>query len=439
MYLASVIHTPKWAIDEYNKIIRDFIWNDKPSKIKYATLIAPISLGGMQLQDLQSKIEANKITWIKNICNTSIKTPWKAYLQWSVQDPIQNIPLYNSRKYEELNIKDKFYNEILLSWAKLNYINPQNALEVVNQPLWRNHLIQVDHKTLKYNDWEKMGIKNIFHLIDNNGNLASEIFLKNKYGITPTPLAYNSLVHSIPAEWKKMIKTGINTIGFRDRQGCYLQIDMKCCPINEITTKDIYLHIIKKWKIKPAAGKIKWIEKYDDMNLDEDFWQYIYETPYKLTKNSKVLMTQYKIVNRILAVNYNLKIWGKSETDRCSKCNLVESIEHFIYQCPLSLALWKTIQIWWKSIFDFTIQLSVLEVLFGIPNENKDHSIDIYNYVILHAKHYIYITKIQQNDLHMFSLLLLLKKELNLTRVNFKEKSKLHKFTSKWGELYDNL
>ena len=47
----------------------------------------------------------------------------------------------------------------------------------------------------------------------------------------------------------------------------------------------MYMHIIKKWKIKPAAGKIKWIEKYDDMNLDDEFWQYVYETPYTLTKN----------------------------------------------------------------------------------------------------------------------------------------------------------
>ena len=72
LYIASVIHIPQWAILQYNKIIRDFIWNNQPSKIKYATLIAPIALGGMQLQDLQSKIDANKITWIKNICNTKI-------------------------------------------------------------------------------------------------------------------------------------------------------------------------------------------------------------------------------------------------------------------------------------------------------------------------------------------------------------------------------
>jgi hypothetical protein len=82
-----------------------------------------------------------------------------------------------------------------------------------------------------------------------------------------------------------MIKSGNSTLGHIAQQGCYIQVDNKYCNIDEITTKDIYTYIIKKWKIKPAAGKIKWIEKYDDMNLDEEFWQYIFETPNILTKN----------------------------------------------------------------------------------------------------------------------------------------------------------
>jgi hypothetical protein len=60
MYIASVIHIPKWAITKYNTLITNFIWDNKPQKIKYTTLIAPISQGGLNLQDLQTKIKANK-------------------------------------------------------------------------------------------------------------------------------------------------------------------------------------------------------------------------------------------------------------------------------------------------------------------------------------------------------------------------------------------
>ena len=116
----------------------------------------------------------------------------------------------------------------------------------------------------------------------------------------------------------------------------------------------------------------------------------LYELPSILTKNSKVLMMQYKITHRLLAVNYNLKIWGKSETDLCKVCNQIENIEHVIYDCPKTLALRNTLQLWWKSVFHFTIMLSTLEIIFGIPNENNDNSINVYNYIILYTKYYIY-------------------------------------------------
>jgi hypothetical protein len=85
LYIASVIHIPQWAIKQYNTLIRNFIWDNKPSKIKYTTLIAPIESGGLKLQDLQTKIEANKVTWVKNILNTTVQSPWKAYLQQQVK------------------------------------------------------------------------------------------------------------------------------------------------------------------------------------------------------------------------------------------------------------------------------------------------------------------------------------------------------------------
>jgi hypothetical protein len=439
MYIASVIHIPQWAIVEYNKIIRDFIWNDKPSKIKYATLIAPYALGGMQLQDLQTKIDANKVTWIKNIRNKSIITPWKAYLQSKVQDPINEIPLYNSNSYDELKLDGKFYKEIFQIWAKLHFKEPTNAQEVVRQPLWNNSNINIDGKTVKYKDWNKAGINHIIHLIDNKGNLASLKYITNKYAIKPKLMDFNSLIHSIPATWKKFIKNGNNYLGYTAQQECSIIMDNKYCNIDEISTKDIYTYIIMKSKIKPAAGKIKWIEKYDEMDVEEEFWQYIYVTPSSLTKNSKILMIQYKIINRILAVNYNLKIWGKSTTDKCNACSQVDTIEHFMYQCPKTLCLWKSIQQWWKNIFHFTIKLSLLEIIFGIPNEIKDHTVTIYNYVLLHAKYYIYVTKKKQEELNLFDLILFLKKELSLKRTSSIEKSQLHKFNANWGELYESI
>ena len=89
------------------------------------------------------------------------------------------------------------------------------------------------------------------------------------------------------------------------------------------------------------------------MNLDDNFWQQIYETPFHLTKNSKVLMVQYKIIHHILAINRNLKKWGKTTSSECEYCGKEETIEHFIYECVNTNPLWNSINTWWKNAFDF--------------------------------------------------------------------------------------
>ena len=127
------------------------------------------------------------------------------------------------------------------------------------------------------------------------------------------------------------------------------------------------------------------------MELEKDYWAL--ETPFLLTKNTKVLMTQYKIIHRILVVNHNLKKWKRIEFEKCTECNDLDTIEHFIYECPNTLQFWKSIQGWWTSIFHFSIPISILEVIFVLPNENKENAINIYKLVVLYAKHYIYVYK----------------------------------------------
>jgi hypothetical protein len=175
------------------------------------------------------------------------------------------------------------------------------------------------------------------------------------------------------------------------------------------------------------------------MDVEDEFWEYIYALPYTLTKNSKVLMLQYKIANQILAVNSKLKIWGKSNSNLCKVCQEIETIEHFIYHCPKALALWEAVQKWWKTTFDFSINISVLEIIFGLPNENNDNHILLYNYVILYTKYYIYQNKKKDEQLYLFNLLLLIKKELNLKMIMYSEKNQLHKFNKIWGELNDQV
>ena len=77
LYPSTVLAIPKKCIDEYNKAIIKFLWDNKPSKVKYKSLINTIDNGGLKLQDLQSKVDSIKIKWIKQWNKTSVIIPGK--------------------------------------------------------------------------------------------------------------------------------------------------------------------------------------------------------------------------------------------------------------------------------------------------------------------------------------------------------------------------
>ena len=137
---------------------------------------------------------------------------------------------------------------------------------------------------IKFNAWKNAGINNISHLIDNNGNIASAKFIKNKYKLKPKQLEYNSLVHCIPKQWKAMIKNTTEHLGFTPPNDYCIVIDNKLKNIEEISIREVYQDISKKCKIKPATSKNRWTEIYSEMDFENEFWELIYETPFQTHK-----------------------------------------------------------------------------------------------------------------------------------------------------------
>jgi hypothetical protein len=61
LYLGNVIHMPKKYIKQYQKLVQKFIWNSKPPKVKYRTMINTTENGGMNLQDITCKMASLKL------------------------------------------------------------------------------------------------------------------------------------------------------------------------------------------------------------------------------------------------------------------------------------------------------------------------------------------------------------------------------------------
>ena len=150
-------------------------------------------------------------------------------------------------------------------------------------------------------------------------------------------------------------------------------------------------------------------------------------------------MVQYKLVHHILAVNHNLKKWKRINSSECELCGSQDSLEHFIYECPTAKALWQNIHSWWKTEFDFSIPISILEVIFSVPNEIIDKHLNLLNYMILHAKYYIYVSKKLNKPICLYDFLLMLKKEMKLKQTDDLENNQSQTFDRNWNELYSNI
>jgi hypothetical protein len=432
IYVGTVLHTPKWVIIRYNQLIRDFIWNNKPAKVKHLCLINSIENGGLKLQNLETKLESIKFKWIQKLANSTINKPWKAYICELMKVPIQEFMTYNIHGKDLKHIPDIFYKEIIETWVKLNYNEPEKVEDILRQVIWNNSLLKIDGKAINYKSWIDKGIIFIRDLLDNTGKWASKNFLEAKFNTTINFLEYLSLTHTIPKEWKKKINTDKFNKDIIIYNHPTLKINGSYKKLEEINTKAIYWKLTNEVAQRPTSENT-WKEK-TELDLTEDEWAIIYKMTYKLTTNTKLIAFNFKITHRILAIGEKLKTWKIKDSDLCDECNSIETIEHFLVECPSSLIFWKHIFNWWGSMSQVKFPLLTYEIIFGIPNESEEVIIENFNYILLCATYYVYKSKLKKEQLDTYKFLLECKNRLIYDIAILEEKNKKHG-SQKWNEL----
>ena len=57
MYVASLLHTPKCVVEAIQTVHKEFIRENKKSKIKHSTMIAVHCDGGLKVTDIEAKFQ----------------------------------------------------------------------------------------------------------------------------------------------------------------------------------------------------------------------------------------------------------------------------------------------------------------------------------------------------------------------------------------------
>jgi hypothetical protein len=79
IYQCGASIAPNNFVEYINDLAYNFIWHNKPDKIKRKTLIADYVDGGLKMLDIKSFLKAQKSMWVKRILSPDTAS-WKAVL-----------------------------------------------------------------------------------------------------------------------------------------------------------------------------------------------------------------------------------------------------------------------------------------------------------------------------------------------------------------------
>ena len=330
-YLSCV---PKVIIEKLTEIHNDFLWDGKRPKIKHAALLSSYELGGLKSLDIEAKIKALQLTWVKRLYDGSLHS-WK------------NIPLFYINMhgteifYPNLEIIPKnnmpvFYKNIIKFWMEIASCNPVTINSIIAQKLCYNTLIKIGLVPLK-NAFENVNV--VKDLIDEDGLMSWQNF-KTKYRLGNSDyFRWRQITDAIPGDWKIVIVRDIHDLSFEPGQHLLYLTRMR--RIEKLSCKEIYNYIIFKLKETPTSeNKIQ-----ETLNTSEIMWSKVYTIARKVTIDNYSRQFHFKICHNILYLNKTLQRMQLVDNSKCSFCNIEdETIVHLFSQCIVTNDLWSQIK-----------------------------------------------------------------------------------------------
>lgn len=430
IYALSSLPTPsKFVLNQIEKLMYAFIWENKPEKVKRSTLTQEYEMGGIKMVDIEKFIQSLKISWIKRILNqNSSSAIQKIYL-----NKLNNYgnKLYFECDFHEIDIhksfeKKSFFTDILIAWSKLN--KKDTVLNYSYQIIWNNSNIKVATQTIMYKNWYQAGIKYLKDIYDyTTKKIYSFEKLRELYNLPYTDfLKYLSLIQSIPNNWKGQLKhENINV-------PCTSTILTQLLNVKQ-TNKFIYNILLKSAGTEEKRSEEKWNNIFSDEELN---WKIIYSIPLLATHDVKLRNFQYKYLNRILPTNQFLNKCKLVSSSLCDFCNMeIETLNHLFWEC-------RHVQSFWMELKDqlnennIDIEVTFKTIAFGIQ-ERFCPNIKLKNFIILIAKYFIFINKYNKSIPVWQGFRLYIRNRIRIEKEIALTKNRLLEFERLWANFVD--
>ena len=190
----------------FNKMIRDFLWNSKSTKIATFMLQANKENGGLGLIHIENKDQALKIQWVFKIQqNKTIRELAYNIMENPCGDLIWNIQL-KAQDLRYISDRHGFWTDVLSIWCNIIHCTPNSGEQVKEQTIWFNSNIRIDDKPTYWKAWHSQGITQIKDLLSKENRFFTWTELTKEFHFSPPFTQYLGLMQAIPKKWKELIK-----------------------------------------------------------------------------------------------------------------------------------------------------------------------------------------------------------------------------------------
>ena len=382
IHLFSSLPSPsKKYIQKLNTLLFNFLWDNKPDKLKRVQIIQEYSNGGLKMVDLDLFIKSLKITWIRRLIASDDK-PWSTLFNSSITS-ISDILHFGSLKIKSIisNIKNPFWKDTLSCWIDLfECLTPRTLQDCYTSPIWYNK--NISENLLFIPNWYNNGIRLVGDLYNKHGEMLTAQAIATKFGTRPIDfLTFHRLKTSI----HNFINAQSDISYTQPTIAPNIPFHLKTVLKNRKGIKAIYNQLGQKNR------KFFFNEKWNrdlDLENNSNLGVSSFQICFKTLKDNYLIWTQFKILNRIFGSNHLLYKMKISNTPLCRFCNNNnETILHILCHCPRVQTLWQNLLLWIQNILGFPLDLSDQTIILG--SMIQDHNYTPINTILLVAKSYI--------------------------------------------------
>ena len=413
---------------EYRKLVTQFIWEDKPTKIRYTKLIQDYRKMGLKLVDLEAKNHSIKAAWLQRWKDIDLTQADNGWIMMNM--PIKDKRLWNCNLAKE-HIKRYFMSgidmtyQVLSSWSAITYEKQISPRQFMHTPVWANSSIIRAGAPLFDMDLINSNIMSLADIYKKDcQRFKTPQELWEEYGEQIDTMTYNSLKSAIPREWKPRINE-------------YEDIDLENEPTKleyytslKSMSKSMYWQYIEQTYAENDGCKMLW-EKDLEMELSQDDWERVFRDMHKITTSAKLRYFQYKILSRSLITNMRRNKWSQQISPLCTFCNnKPETILHLMVECENVKKLWDALKRWVKYHYSISIELTPKDIILNNVITIKKKYV---NLIILIMKQYIYAAKCKDEKLNFYDFVTKINYWYNLEMTMAKQNNMYQYFKDKWA------